>query len=605
MRDSTRGTIAFPVLAVGAATALLYLWTAGPWLMGGDNGEFATLFATGGVAHPPGYPWYVIWLRGWAPLLQSLTPVHGAAVATAVLGVLSVMMVCLACIRWGVSPMASAAATMLYACGRVPWLLATQAEVFALHALICAAILAAAAPVPWRRAWLQPLVLGGLAGMGLSHHLTSVALAPLGLWALHHAARRTGYPWRAWLGAVAAGLSTLSVVLLMPWLASHGAWSWGDLSTWGGLWDHWRRADYGVVSLGLYGDARPSLDNLSRLMLHLLLDGLVVGPLLALAGVVQLMRTAREAPQDRAGGPGLTTAALVCWALSWVLAGPVLVGAMNLAPQGLALRVIERFYLMPQLLLTLPTAVGVDHMIRSWRFSRTSQWSLLVACTYLPAAVHLEAIRQEHQPTLQEFLENTLEQLPPDAVLLGGGDHRLFGYLYLQTALNLRPDVIYLDAALLHMPWYAQRTRRLWPEFPLPGAGGGPDSTLHTPPLVQAWLDRGRPVYLTHVLSPTLAGSFALVPAGALFRILPPGAPAPRLPELVEENRRIAANYRMQAAPVPRTNAWAALAWQDYRRPWAELARACEAAGDLDCAARMSRLAARFLTLDPASPFDE
>src|SRR5919106_1351183 len=57
---------------VGVAAFILYLFTAAPtitWRNGGiDSGELATMVATGSVAHPPGYPTYLLLARAAAQL---------------------------------------------------------------------------------------------------------------------------------------------------------------------------------------------------------------------------------------------------------------------------------------------------------------------------------------------------------------------------------------------------------------------------------------------------------------------------------------------------------------------------------------------------------
>src|SRR5687768_18545700 len=62
---------------VGLLALALYLYTAAPgitWRNGGiDSGELATAVATGSVAHPPGYPTYLLLGR-----LATLLPVEPA-----------------------------------------------------------------------------------------------------------------------------------------------------------------------------------------------------------------------------------------------------------------------------------------------------------------------------------------------------------------------------------------------------------------------------------------------------------------------------------------------------------------------------------------------
>jgi len=55
------------LIAVVALVA--YVWLAPTRFVDGDNAELATLGTVGGVAHPTGYPAYLLWLRAmaWLP----------------------------------------------------------------------------------------------------------------------------------------------------------------------------------------------------------------------------------------------------------------------------------------------------------------------------------------------------------------------------------------------------------------------------------------------------------------------------------------------------------------------------------------------------------
>src|SRR5262249_15743297 len=50
----------------GLFATAVYAAFASPYVVAPDNAEFATLGALGGVAHPSGYPLYVLWLRAWS-----------------------------------------------------------------------------------------------------------------------------------------------------------------------------------------------------------------------------------------------------------------------------------------------------------------------------------------------------------------------------------------------------------------------------------------------------------------------------------------------------------------------------------------------------------
>src|SRR5215470_12449474 len=121
-----------------------YVWIAPPHIVDGDNAELATLGAVGGVAHPTGYPAYLLWLRAtsWLP---GATPAHTAAIATAILAAVQLVVLHAACRAWGARPIAASAAVAIYASGPVVMRYSSEAEVFALNQLVVATVVYLAA----------------------------------------------------------------------------------------------------------------------------------------------------------------------------------------------------------------------------------------------------------------------------------------------------------------------------------------------------------------------------------------------------------------------------------------------------------------------------
>ena len=53
-----------------AAAAALFIWRAAPGVTFEDSGLLAAAAATGGVAHPPGYPLFAVLGRAWIAVLS-------------------------------------------------------------------------------------------------------------------------------------------------------------------------------------------------------------------------------------------------------------------------------------------------------------------------------------------------------------------------------------------------------------------------------------------------------------------------------------------------------------------------------------------------------
>jgi hypothetical protein len=572
--------------AVLAPLAVLYTATASPYVLGEDNGEFCTLFAGGGVAHPPGYPLYTLMLRAlsWLP---ADTPARGAALVTAAIGLAAVALLYGACRAWGAGKGASALAAVVYGTAPLAWDLATKAEVFALNAALAAAIALVGASRGPARGATRAAWTGLLFGLGLSNHHSILLLSPLIVCSAMAALRES--PHRGLAAALfAAGLvAGLFPYATLPFAAKAAgtSWVWGEVTTASGLAHHFLRRDFGTTQLAV-GPAPPlPLAGITALARTLLVDLKWVPCLVGLAVLVVGPFRLGRAPD----APGRF--AFVTLAASFVLAGPLFAARMNVplsSPEGLA--IVRRFHLLPLLLLTIPFALGLDAALRNTRPAFTAA----LAGTALAAGVVLGFgdVRDEHGPMIHDYVVDTLRTAPEQAVILGSGDVRVFGTLYAQTALGLRRDVVFVSPLLLHYDWYRRRVGDVL-GMAIPGPQAG---SIDTRALASLVLASGRRLFLADVLNGVITKSFSTYPLGTLIEVLPAGVPAPSPPELERRNLLLFEHYRLHPELSDRARAWSRGAREAYARPWSALARAYRAAGDAEGANRNERRAA---TLEP------
>lgn len=116
-----------------------YVGLAPPHIVDGDGAEFATLGTAGGVAHPTGYPAYLLWLRAMA-WLPGASPAHTAGIATAVLGAIQLVVLHAACRAWGARATAATFTVVIYAAGPLVLRYASQPEAFAMNQLVVATV---------------------------------------------------------------------------------------------------------------------------------------------------------------------------------------------------------------------------------------------------------------------------------------------------------------------------------------------------------------------------------------------------------------------------------------------------------------------------------
>ncbi|MEX1020207.1 MAG: DUF2723 domain-containing protein, partial [Litorilinea sp.] len=256
-------------LGIGMAALLLYATSAAPGIVElfDDTLEFQIVGPTFGIAHPTGYPLYILLSGVWSRLLLPVGEwawrmnLFSAVCGAATVGITAHLGARLAPLPRPWNQFSGLAAALAFGLGAVWWSQTTVAEVYALHMLFVAltlaqtlAILDAGADqtadppqasqhnIQVRRVAQLCLLLG----LGLAHHRTTALLLPsIGLLLLWQqpALLRPRRAWFTWLGAL---LLPLLLYLWLPLRATQGA---RDLhgsytNTWRGFWDHVLARDY-------------------------------------------------------------------------------------------------------------------------------------------------------------------------------------------------------------------------------------------------------------------------------------------------------------------------------------------------------------------------
>ncbi len=292
LRPSPLTRYGAPALVFGVAL-FLYLRTLLPGMAFDDWGEMQTVPHVLGIAHPTGYPTYL--LTAW--LFEQL-PVGDVAfranLLSAVCVALALAVATLLQQRLGVRPAIAAVASLATAAVATVWSSATVAEVNPLHLLFMALLLDRA--VAWadgRR--LRDLALGGLLiGLSLGNHALTLFVAPyLVLYVLWSGRDTLGSHPRWLLAPVLALLAGVSVYLYIPIAASFAPpLVYNNPVT----WDAFRFLVTGEQFRGQYqglltdGGARAFLESLPALGSVLVAAGTVALPVLGVAGAVVLWR---------------------------------------------------------------------------------------------------------------------------------------------------------------------------------------------------------------------------------------------------------------------------------------------------------------------------
>jgi hypothetical protein len=243
---------------------------------------------------------------------------------------------------------------------------------------------------------------------------------------------------------------------------------------------------------------------------------------------------------------------------------------LDIPPSGLGLHVVQRFYLLPIVLLAVPVAVGIDRVLGA-RFAAARYAFVGLVALPLLAAPALARVQAEHTAALEHSILNTLRALPPGAALITKSDDLYFGSVYVQAVLGVRPDVLVVASPMLRYPWYRARIAA---RGATPGPGDAPPNVR----LASALLAAGHAVYVDSS-EPEILAAFPAYPYAGVLHVLPRGAPLPKLDAVVAENQAAFAAFDLgEPTPGP-DDGYPTVVHLRYADTWRRIAAAYAAQG--------------------------
>ena len=557
-RIHRQARIGLPIILFLMAFSI-YLLTLAPTITwrndGADGPELTTVAYVLGIAHPPGYPVYVVLGK-----LFTLLPIGDVAYrvnlmsaffAAATISLVYLITLGLCCsLSRGASTraprIAASAAALCFAFSPTFWAQATIAEVYTLNAFFVALLFYLL--LKWREdrrqatasgdnspAWL--LLAAFIYGLSLGNHPSMLMLGPAVLFLViegqrcirHYRLQQrladhltkdhpTIRPNRTYLKTLlAAGLCFLlglSIYLFLPMRAmQHPPVNWGDPHTWSGfLWtvsgELYRRFVFSLPPS--YIPARASAWA-SLLVQQFGWWGLLLG-------LIGLWRCLNE---DRTFS-----------AFSLLAFSAVVIYAMGYNTTD------SYVYLIPSyLIFTTWLGVGIHYVLSTLRQAldvalrqvrdgrgltfhpfgyaqgMVSRFALLFLCLpFVSLWRNFSPLDLSKDRTAYEYGAGAFEILEPSSIVIADTDRHTFALWYFSYVVGERPDVAVLNKTLLGYPWYRDNLRLLYPQVTIPD--GDLDALIHL-------IESNRvdyPIYLTDN-DPDLWTQYSFSRRGSLYRL--------------------------------------------------------------------------------------
>jgi hypothetical protein len=468
MHPCRRSLHILPPLILAVVLMTIYLLTMAPGLTwansGADGGDLISAAATGGVAHPTGYPTFLLIAR----FFQFL-PIGSLAFRTNLLSALAATAASVLVYHLTIRTLApespyrywlpGLAAGFGFGLAPLLWSQAVITEVYALNSLFVALLLylSGSPMTPPLKKSRKDFLLGLTFGLALGNHITILFLFPIVLFETHFLGN--GMPKRIrWIQNLR--FDKKSVLLRLLWAAiglliylslplralSHPPVNWGNPVTPAGF--EW------LVTGKLYQDhflvsSFPILIERLRAVAAIFLDNLgVIGLTISLVGLVVYFKPTR-----------------LYFSLLWIL------GVFSIFSIGYATN--DSFvYLIPaEISLSIWLGIGAGRLMDAVARRRSSisfaAGLAFLLVLFIQAGLHWTHVDASGDARAEKFGEDVLSIAPQDAIVFAKGDQAIFSLWYFQYALHERPDLVVIASDMLQFDWYLQTLRSTYPAMDL------------------------------------------------------------------------------------------------------------------------------------------
>ena len=518
----TRRAVLLTAAMLSVLWLVVYLSTVSPTVNFIDSGELITAAYEPGIAHPPGYPLYI--LMGYvvshtlggevAWRVNVLSAIWGAA-ATGMMCLLLYELISyisaprpqppsalstpapnkqrrparpsaprpqsrlqLPTQHAGPALLATAiAGACLFAAGASFWSRTSQAKLYTLHYFFMLALLFFALKLRQayeiadrRRANLWATALAATLGLAFTNHLMTSLLVPVIATLV-----LAGHDWRSrshilagrWHVLVPALLAPLLLYLYLPLRASQDPlMNWGSPDNWGDFWRHVTGWQYRA-----YLFQQPDVQ--AARILEYALDqwGWLTWPvlLISLAGAYFLARRALPVFFATLLLVALTVLFAIAYSISEI--EPYLVPAYAVLVLWVTVAVTAPLSAEPS--RPSPAIRANDNVDATRRYyphhRHTSAIplilapALLMALALLGAALNYPRQDRSEDRLAERFALNVFNTLPPNSILLTDYWDFYAPTYYLQDVQHIRRDIAIVDTSLVRYPWYTHQLEKKYP----------------------------------------------------------------------------------------------------------------------------------------------
>ena len=511
--------------------ASLYIYTAAPGVYDGDSGEMATAVYTLGLAHPTGFPLYML----TGKLFTLLAPIKDVAyrlnLFSAFLTAGALVFVYFTLRNLGNSPFASLTSSFILGLGRSTiWRNATTTSIYSLS-LFLAAILWFIFSKWKRDPKIKHLYWYGLVwGLSLGTHTTMLIMGIpflLMLWQSRSVFKsKISVLLKIIFVAIIPGLQ---YIYLLFAYRRNGIVTWGSMASWSDFMYYITQRQYAFKMWSR--DSSASINFFKKITELLTSEFTIVLFFVAIIGLIVLFKKYRS-----------IFAIITLTALANVIL------LFSYGKLDNELFILYRYIFIADLALILAIAFGLDTLVESLGSLKNKGRLIFLMLIVLVIVGFQFKYAFTNNNRRKNYLvgdtaQNILKTVEPSSIILAYGDP-IIGPLWYFQSIGGRRDIVVISAPLVPFRWYAENLIKKYPDIADSSIFEG-DQNKRIGGLINNNITK-RPIYAVFNSSTdgALEQKFDFIPQGILNKLVLKGSANAR--EAAVANKEIWSKYTLR-----------------------------------------------------------
>jgi len=426
-------------------TSIVYIFTMPPSIWTGDSGEIATAAYVWGIAHPTGFPTYIILAKLFSYLLPWFEFAYRLNIFSALVGAATIGIVFLILQKLKIGLWPSLAAALSLAFGHTFWMHSGSIQVYSLTAFFFS--LAILIFLHWlekqQNKYLYLLAI--IAGIGVGTHLTFLLFFPFALiffvlkFLRGEIAR---IPVKHIAGCFCAfALSCSLVYSYIPLRAGQSPeLNWSNPSTKTAFINYITQRDYSEkIGNRSFESWTTMSQELKRIFFR---EFTWLGLIIVLLGAAIAFRKNR--PFFYAG-------------LAVIFLNILLLGNYG---NNDDIIILWRYFLPSYIIMAAFLGFAFDKALQRGRFLLKTRVPFVIILPAIIFSAHIKALDRHYNILIPETSRIIFNILPQGSIFILGGDTLTGATMYEQIALSQRKDITVISQPLFTHPWYKEKKKQ-------------------------------------------------------------------------------------------------------------------------------------------------